>query len=97
MHGVDKKPRPEGSHRRCIQAKQMPPLRKMVKTVSQSSVYESGWLGEINEVKLCSLTSYVPGGNVDRTQTLALAAELRVAIGNLKRRFRDQAGSGDLT
>jgi DNA-binding MarR family transcriptional regulator len=28
---------------------------------------------------------------------LALAAELRVAIGNLKRRFRDQSGSGDLT
>jgi DNA-binding MarR family transcriptional regulator len=34
---------------------------------------------------------------VDRAQTLALAAELRVTIGNLKRRFRDQAGSGDLT
>jgi DNA-binding MarR family transcriptional regulator len=34
---------------------------------------------------------------VDRAQTLALAAELRVAISNLKRRFRDQAGLGDLT
>jgi DNA-binding MarR family transcriptional regulator len=34
---------------------------------------------------------------VDRAKTLALAAELRVAIGNLKRRFRDQAGLGDLT
>jgi len=35
--------------------------------------------------------------DVDRAQTLSLAAELRVAIGNLKRRFRDQAGLGDLT
>jgi len=34
---------------------------------------------------------------VDRAETLALAAELRVAIGNLKRRFRDQAGLCDLT
>jgi DNA-binding MarR family transcriptional regulator len=34
---------------------------------------------------------------VDKAQTLALAAELRVAIGNLKRRFRDQASLGDLT
>jgi DNA-binding MarR family transcriptional regulator len=34
---------------------------------------------------------------VEKAQTLALAAELRVAIGNLKRRFRDQAKLGDLT
>ena len=34
---------------------------------------------------------------MDRAQTLALAAELRVAISNLKRRFRDQADLGDLT
>jgi DNA-binding MarR family transcriptional regulator len=34
---------------------------------------------------------------VDQAHTLALAAELRVAIGNLKRRFRDQASLGDLT
>ena len=34
---------------------------------------------------------------MDKAQTLALAAELRVAIGNLKRRFRDQAKLGDLT
>jgi DNA-binding MarR family transcriptional regulator len=34
---------------------------------------------------------------VDKAETLALAAELRVAIGNLKRRFRDQASLGDLT
>ena len=34
---------------------------------------------------------------MDKAQTLALAAELRVAIGNLKRRFRDQAGLGELT
>jgi DNA-binding MarR family transcriptional regulator len=34
---------------------------------------------------------------VDKAETLALAAELRVAIGNLKRRFRDQPSLGDLT
>ena len=34
---------------------------------------------------------------MDKAQTLALAAELRVAISNLKRRFRDQAKLGDLT
>lgn len=31
---------------------------------------------------------------MDKAQTLALAAELRVAIGNLKRHFRDQAKLG---
>jgi DNA-binding MarR family transcriptional regulator len=36
-------------------------------------------------------------GIVDRAKTLALAAELRVATDNLKRRFRDQADLGDLT
>lgn len=34
---------------------------------------------------------------MDKAQILALAAELRVAIGNLKRRFRDQASLGELT
>ncbi len=34
---------------------------------------------------------------MDKAETLALAAELRVAIGNLKRRFRDQPSLGDLT
>ena len=34
---------------------------------------------------------------MDRAKTLVLAAELRVAIGNVKRRFRDQAKLGDLT
>ncbi len=34
---------------------------------------------------------------MDKAQTLALAAELRVAIGNLKRKFREQASVGDLT
>lgn len=34
---------------------------------------------------------------MEKAQTLALAAELRVAIGNVKRRFRDQAKLGNLT
>ena len=34
---------------------------------------------------------------MDKTQILALAAELRVAIGNLKRRFREQPSVGNLT
>ncbi len=35
--------------------------------------------------------------DADSTQTSALAAELRIVIGALKRRFREQAGIGDLT
>jgi hypothetical protein len=39
MHGAGEEPRPERGDRRRIQAKQMPPFRKVVEALSQDSVY----------------------------------------------------------
>jgi DNA-binding MarR family transcriptional regulator len=56
------------------------------------------------EGKLCRLPSYVLGWGVsedqarnDPARSLALAGELRVVIGKLRRRFREQADAGDFT